>query len=268
MRSDLLAIRSRSRDPYMNSVPIDTWHQWSNMPSASSQKSALIPDTDRPQIRMDRFKLRRSSYLTPRNMMSWGLDNWWPHSGSSYPRNQLLVPSLAHLGRKKPLHKAAFPWCWAPHELSFSNSVITKPVVCACMMVETGSHLTKWVPVFSYNYFLNVSESDCVLLEEPILHSVRTTSKLCAAQTNRLSRHRENTVEFFRPEQNTIFTLAAFSMRLAQHLNELPSSRRCHMQAATVLPTSKTILVVQKAVQLSSVRPQHQSGGDSTTSGK
>ncbi len=29
----------------------------------------------------------------------------------------------------------------------FCNSAITKPVVCACIVIEMGSHLTKWVPV-------------------------------------------------------------------------------------------------------------------------
>ncbi len=38
---------------------------------------------------------------------------------------------------------------------AFYNSAITKPVVCARIVVEMGSHLTKRVPVQSHNSFLD-----------------------------------------------------------------------------------------------------------------
>ncbi len=41
----------------------------------------------------------------------------------------------------------------AEHE--FYNSAITKPVVCARIVIEIGSHLTKMVPVQSHNSFLD-----------------------------------------------------------------------------------------------------------------
>ncbi len=37
--------------------------------------------------------------------------------------------------------------------VTFYNSAITKPIVCACIVVEMGSHLTKKVPVKSHNDF-------------------------------------------------------------------------------------------------------------------
>ncbi len=39
--------------------------------------------------------------------------------------------------------------------LHFHNSAITKPVVCARMVVEMGSHLTRMIPGQSHNCFLN-----------------------------------------------------------------------------------------------------------------
>ncbi len=84
---------------------------------------------------------------------------------SSRPSGQLLTPS--------------HHWCWgrhtdvSPHGNSLSghaplsteaaaateremvNKVSTKPVVCAHMVVEMGSRLTKGVPVQAHNSFLD-----------------------------------------------------------------------------------------------------------------
>ena len=42
-----------------------------------------------------------------------------------------------------------------PRSYIFYNSAITKPVVCARIVIEIGSHLTKMVPVQSHNSFLD-----------------------------------------------------------------------------------------------------------------
>ncbi len=61
-------------------------------------------------------------------------------------------------------------------EKNFYNSAITKPVVCARIVVEMGSHLKKKVPIQSHNSFLD--QSHCVISQEPFLCSVRTLSSL------------------------------------------------------------------------------------------
>ncbi len=57
----------------------------------------------------------------------------------------------------------------------FCNSAITKPVVCARIMVVLGSHLTKMVPVLSYDE--KVSFRHCVISQELFLSSVKTLSQ-------------------------------------------------------------------------------------------
>ncbi len=77
------------------------------------------------------------------------------------------------LGLQKQNNLAALEFQVSEH--FFHNSAITKFVMCARIVVEMGSHLTKMVPIITQLFSQpKVAKSHCLISQEPLLYRVNT----------------------------------------------------------------------------------------------